>query len=71
MAKLARTKVEDARKPKHSNDAERPSKGGKNLRDAATVRATSHPAHACPIDHRQTLGSCFFLPFVDAHPPTA
>ena len=37
MVQKARTKVEDSRKPRHSNDAERPSKGGKNLRDAATV----------------------------------
>lgn len=27
----------DTRKPKHSNDASRPSKGGTTLRDAATV----------------------------------
>ncbi|CAL5224471.1 g7163 [Coccomyxa viridis] len=34
----ARTKAEDSRKPKHSRDASRPSKGGKGQRDAATVR---------------------------------
>ena len=33
----ARTKAEDSRKPKHSRDASRPSKGGKGQRDAATV----------------------------------
>ena len=38
----ARTKVEDSRKPKHSRDASRPSKGGKGQRDAATVRSI-HP----------------------------
>lgn len=30
-------KVEDKRKPKHSRDANRPAKGGKEQRDAATV----------------------------------
>ena len=37
----AHTKAEDSRKPKHSRDASRPSKGGKGQRDAATVRQTS------------------------------
>ena len=39
MGKATRTKAEDNRKPKHSRDVSRPSKGGKGQRDAATVRA--------------------------------
>lgn len=37
MVKSQKTKSEDKRKPKHGLDSSRPSKGGKNLRDAATV----------------------------------
>ena len=62
MAKRARTKVEDSRTPKHSNDAERPSKGGKNLRDAATVRPP-HAIHSC------MCGSCIVRLARDSPPP--
>ena len=39
MVKSSKSKSEDKRKPKHGLDASRPSKGGKNQRDAATVRS--------------------------------
>lgn len=39
MAKAKKVSVADTRKPKHPLDANRPSKGGKNQRDAATVGA--------------------------------
>eukprot|EP00884_Botryococcus_braunii_P017149 jgi/Botrbrau1/4117/Bobra.152_3s0063.2 len=38
MGKALKKKIVDTRTPKHSNDAARPSKGSKDLRDAATVR---------------------------------
>ncbi len=38
MAKAKKLSVADTRKPKHPLDANRPAKGGKNQRDAATVR---------------------------------
>ena len=38
MVAKKRTKLADARKPTHSQDAARPSKGAKGGRDAATVR---------------------------------
>ena len=44
----ARTKSDDKRTPKHSRDAERPSKGGKGQRDAATVRVMSRRASGVP-----------------------
>lgn len=37
MAKAKKVSVADTRKPKHPLDANRPAKGGKNQRDAATV----------------------------------
>jgi len=39
MAKAKKVSIADTRKPKHPLDANRPSKGGKNQRDAATVGA--------------------------------
>ena len=42
MVKSSKTKSEDKRKPKHGLDSSRPSKGGKNKRDAATVRFLQH-----------------------------
>ena len=38
MVAKKRTKLADARKPTHSLDAARPSKGAKGGRDASTVR---------------------------------
>ena len=37
MAKAKKVRVADTRKPKHPLDANRPAKGGRNQRDAATV----------------------------------
>ena len=37
MAKAKKVSVADTRKPKHPLDANRPAKGSKNQRDAATV----------------------------------
>jgi hypothetical protein len=39
MAGQKRTKATDTRKPSHSGDASRPSKGTNGQRDAATVSA--------------------------------
>lgn len=46
MVKSQKTKSEDKRKPKHGLDATRPSKGGKNMRDAATVRFNERMPHS-------------------------
>lgn len=43
MVQKSRTPMVDGRKPRHSNDAERPSKGSKDMRDAATVSIFSLP----------------------------
>lgn len=47
MVKSSKSKSEDKRKPKHGLDASRPSKGGKNQRDAATVRMLSTCNQTC------------------------
>ena len=54
MGKATRTKAEDNRKPKHSRDASRPSKGGKGQRDAATVPAFL-PLSLCACSSNLTL----------------
>jgi len=50
MAKAKKVSVADTRKPKNPLDANRPSKGGKNQRDAATVGAqTCHNSHGAAV----------------------